>query len=231
MLNDTEFLIHITNGINTPLNQTPSFEFLPSPSQQKLLNKLNNLIYQNNNEQSDEDDDNPGIQCNYYSTHEFCQSKFNSSKSFSILHLNIHSIQLHIEDLRIMLQLLNFKFDIIAISESKLQENIEPQIDISLSGFQSPLSTPTAASKGGVLIYVANEINFKPRNDLKIYKTKELESVFIEIINPKKSNCILGVIYRHPCMDATAFNENYLQLTLEKLSHENHKKNIYNRRF
>ena len=39
-----------------------------------------------------------------------------------------------------------------------------------------------------------------------IYKKFELESTFIEIINPRKSNIIVGVIYKHPKMDVTDFN-------------------------
>ena len=33
----------------------------------------------------------------------------------------------------------------------------------------------------------------------------ELESTFIEIVNPKKSSIIVRVIYRHPSMDLTTF--------------------------
>ena len=35
--------------------------------------------------------------------------------------------------------------------------------------------------------YIANPLSYKIRNDLKIYKRFELESTFIEIINPRKS--------------------------------------------
>ena len=38
-------------------------------------------------------------------------------------------------------------------------------------------------------------------NDLKICKSKELESAFIEIINKNECNDIVGVIYRLPCMN------------------------------
>ena len=58
-------------------------------------------------------------------------------------------------------------------------------VDINISNYHDPISTPTEASKGGVLLYVNNKIpNFKPRNDLNIYSPKVLESAFIEIINP-----------------------------------------------
>ena len=59
------------------------------------------------------------------------------------------------------------------------------------------------------------------RKDLKIHKSKEVESIFIEIINKKERNTIIGCIYRHPCMDAREFNDTFLQITLEKLSYEN----------
>ena len=82
-------------------------------------------------------------------------------------------------------------------------------------------STLTAASCGGALLYINKNINFKLRNDLKIYEYKELESVFIEIINRKGKNTIVGCIYRHPCMEVTEFNDVFLQNILEKLSYEN----------
>ena len=55
--------------------------------------------------------------------------------------------------------------------------------------------TPTESDAGGTLLYISNNITYKPRKDLNIYKTCELESTFVEVINPKKSNIILGVVY------------------------------------
>ena len=39
-------------------------------------------------------------------------------------------------------------------------------------------------------------------------------------MNPKKSNIIVGMIYKHPSMDLTDFNSNYLNNLLEKISKE-----------
>ena len=47
-----------------------------------------------------------------------------------------------------------------------------------------------------------------------------MESTFIEIVNPRKSNIIVGVIYRHPSMDLTDFNCNYLNNLLENIFKE-----------
>ena len=47
-----------------------------------------------------------------------------------------------------------------------------------------------------------------------------MESTFIEITNPNKSNIIVGCIYRHPKMDLCEFTHYYLNPLLEKLAKE-----------
>ena len=73
--------------------------------------------------------------------------------------------------------------------------------------------TPTETSAGGTLLYIANDLSHECRNDLNIYKKNELESTFFDIANSRKSNIIVGVIYRHPSMELTDFNCNYLNKT------------------
>ena len=60
-----------------------------------LSNKLNNAINSNTSEEDNEDNKDFTIDYNYYSLDEFTSAKFNSSKTFSIVHLNIHSIEKH----------------------------------------------------------------------------------------------------------------------------------------
>ena len=189
-----------------------------------VIDRLNKLIEQSNNSINDESDseyDQP-ILCNYFSCNEFIEAKFQSSKKIAILHLNIHPIQKHIGELRILLHALNYKFDIIAISESKLKD--EPKVDILMKGYHPPYCTYTKAEKGGTILYVGTNLNFKPRKDLEIYENKELETSFIEILNRKESNDIVGVIYRHPKMDTNTFIENKLSYLTNKLSKEDTKK-------
>ena len=111
------------------------------------------------------------------------------------------------------------KFEIIAISETKITKQLSLLNNLNLNN-QSLEFTPTETSAVGTLLYIANHLSYKCRNDLNIYKKNELESTFIEIVNPKKSNIIVGVIYRHPSMDLTDFNCNYLNKLLENISKE-----------
>ena len=82
---------------------------------------------------------------------------------------------------------------------------------------------PTEATKGGVLIYVKEGINYRPREDLNMHRSKELESYFVEAINDKGKNSIIGVIYRHPCMDQNIFIDDYMKPLNDKLLKENKK--------
>ena len=88
--------------------------------------------------------------------------------------MNIHSLQLHKNDLDILLDALKLKFDIIAISETKLQKCMDPIHDIDLLDYNKE-STPTEAAKGGTLLYISNKLNYKPRKDLQIYEPKKIE--------------------------------------------------------
>ena len=72
------------------------------------------------------------------------------------------------------------------------------------------IDTPTESHAGrATLLYISHNIAYKPWKDFKIYKTHELESTFIEIINHKKSNIILAVVYQHRTMDVNEFNDHY----------------------
>ena len=58
-----------------------------------------------------------------------------------------------------------------------------------------------------------------------MYKSKELESIFIEIINKKNKNTFVGCIYKHPKLAIDEFNNHFLSPMLKKVSFEN--KEVY----
>ena len=68
---------------------------------------------------------------------------------------------------------------------------------------------------GDTLLYIASHLSYKPRPDLNIYKANQLESTFVEIINPKKCNIVIGCLYKHPNMDVLDFKNNYLSQIFE----------------
>ena len=65
-------------------------------------------------------------------------------------------------------------------------------------------------------------LTFKPREDLakSVYRSKLLESTFVEIECRKKANIIVGCLYKHPVMSKGDFNDNFLANLLERINRE-----------
>ena len=109
------------------------------------------------------------------------------------------------------------KFEIIAITETKITKQVSLLNNLDLNNYSFEY-TPTDTSADGTLLYIANHLSYKCHNNLNIYEKNELESTFIEIVYPQKSNIIAGVIYRHPSTDLADFNCSYLNKLLENIS-------------
>ena len=73
-------------------------------------------------------------------------------------------------------------------------------------------------------MYISDKISNKLPNDLSIYCSKQLESVFIEVLIPNKQNQLIGTVYKHLSINASKFNHEYLTDILTRIKNEN--KNI-----
>ena len=72
-------------------------------------------------------------------------------------------------------------FQILGISKSRLKHDISTTTSMQLPGFNIE-HMPTKSANGGALLYIKDTINYKLRPDLNVEKEKELESIFIEIL-------------------------------------------------
>ena len=143
----------------------------------------------------------------------------NKDKSLALFHINACFLNKKFNELEQLLSCTNKNFDGIAASETRITKNISLTNNVTMNNFSFE-SIPTEFSAGCTLLYVANHFSYKPPLDLNIYKSNELESTFIEVLNPKKSNIIIGCIYKYPSMDLNDFNTNYLNNLLDKVSKE-----------
>ena len=89
------------------------------------------------------------INCDYYDLST--KIPYSSNSKHSMFHLNLASLGLHKDELVTSLSLLDFDFDLIAVSETRIRAGIEPTYDLSLKGYKH-YKTPTMAEKGGVII-------------------------------------------------------------------------------
>ena len=105
------------------------------------------------------------------------------------------------------------------MTETRLNKSSIRNTNIDLSGYSFE-HTPTEANCWGALLYIGNNINYIVQDDLCIYRSKEKESTFTEIINSNGKNTIVGCVYQHLCMNPTEFINIYLSELLQKFSKE-----------
>ena len=186
----------------------------------KPTRKFINFFNQFNDFFSDQKENSDIRNCKYYNIDEIQSlNKLNDKHSPSLFHINSCPLTKNIEDLEFPLDSTQICFDVIAITETRISKSKFPITDINLTNY-SYKYCPTESSAGGKMLYIGNHLPYKPKNDLCIYKTTELKSIFTELINTKKSNVIIGAIYRHPYMNLDEFNDIYLNPLLDKISKE-----------
>ena len=79
------------------------------------------------------------------------------------------------------------------LNECQVKKNKEPLSNIQLSNYKHK-SSSIKSSKGGTMIYIENSLKYKVRHDL-MYKSTEIESIFIEMIESKAKNTGFLVVY------------------------------------
>ena len=74
----------------------------------------------------------------------------------------------------------------------------------------------TESLAGGSIMYISDKISYEVCNDLNMYCSKQLESVFIEVLIPNKENQLTGRVYKHPSVNVS--NKNFI---LTKIKNKN----------
>ena len=208
---------------NLPFFKLEKLQYIDQFNKQKLLNCPSFNIQSLLDSMKHNNDDNgflsDSINSSYYDSDEFSKKPC-PNKNFSLIHLNIASLQLHIDELVSLLQISNKNFDIICISETRLKEDQEILVNIDLPGY-SYFHTPTKTACGGTLIYYKNYLSAKILSQFCHSVEGIFESTFVEIKSNNKS-MVVGNIYRHPKADET-FITNFLEPTLNNIGKMNKK--------
>jgi len=152
---------------------------------------------------------------NYYSPSSFSNviNKSSENSSFSLLHNNVRSLPLHIDDLQAhLLDELNFEFDIIGISETKLCLPTQTTLNLNIPGYNFE-HVPTPLLFGGVGMYINDKLQYTV---IEKVSNEAFQALWVEIHFQNKKNVICGIIYRQhnsPNSFLTYFDE-----ALEKYS-------------
>ena len=164
----------------------------------------------------------PNSTSHFYSSLEFNSLVANrqlTENKLSFLYLNIRSIRNKFDALLNYLHLLTHKFSIIGLTETWLN-------DMDGDNFKIPGYNLTKVNRqnkggGGICIFTRENIKIKLRNDLVNEESNNnTEFLFIEILNEKCKNVIVGIIYRPPSSKFKDF-KNDLKTILTKLDKSN----------
>ena len=152
----------------------------------------------------------------YFSVENFetVSDQLNGDK-FSILHLNIRSLNKSIDNLRDFLASLKGKFSVTVLTESWYDETANKNSLFDLENYNSVHKTRKNKKRGGICIYIHKSIHFKVRNDLALFND-EIETASVETVNNILKNFIITGIYRPPKRNIKFFKDYFKELLSKK---------------
>ena len=155
----------------------------------------------------------PTVHCQYYNENDF-NTIFDTHRNpkFTILHLNIRSLNANRIELQTYLENLNIAFDVIALSEvgnTNVEENSKFFKDYNFYWDES------ITKSGGTGLFITSKFNvLRKRNDLKLPNQHQkcskyqVENTWLECEIPGiKKPILIGTVYRHPSGNIDLFNE------------------------
>ncbi len=144
------------------------------------------------------------------------QAKFSVNHNFmyTAMHLNIHSLLAKFDQLKTLLTRLNgiqIQLDFILLCETFLSDTNANMFDI--PGYNFVYKNRKVNCRGGVAIYIKDNIKFSNRPDLEINHDGEFESIVIEAnVSNTSSSVIVGEIYRVPNTSEVVSVERYEEI-------------------
>ena len=91
------------------------------------------------------------------------------NKSLSLFHINACSLNKSFGEFQHLRNFTKTMFDMILISETRIKKQVSLLNNLNINSYSFE-STPTQISTGGTLLYIANHLSYKCRNDLNIRK-------------------------------------------------------------
>lgn len=174
-------------------------EYSKSDDSENKHNVLNSSMYYNDNEILN------FMQCT-------------TKNNYKVMHLNIQSLPskfCSLQELVDNFETNNVKLDFILLCETFLHSGNSNLFQ--LQGYTFVCRNRSNMARGGVAIYIRDEIEFTERRDLEIYVEGEFESIFIEIENSGslKPRTVVGEIYRVPNSNPETSIERYDEVLMK----------------
>jgi hypothetical protein len=157
--------------------------------------------------------------CSYFTDTEF-KKNVSAIQGLSFIHFNARSLCSNFDSIKTYIQDLNKPFDVIAISETWLNEHVNIK-DYSIDNYQLYNTNRTSKRGGVVLLYVLNNYEVELITQMSLCVDDILESITVEIQIPNTKNIMVSCMYRPPGGNIEIFNE-HLQILLDSVKHKNY---------
>lgn len=218
---DGEFEL-INKGINYKLlniyNKCSSLKFEPYG-----INDYNECDFQKEIDPNNNFYKNINTNSKYLTVDECNHSKSNMKNKISFIHINARNLKANFSKIENLLNEINIKFDIIAISETWLEQDDSQESLLKLEGYTLNHITRVDRKGGGVAIYVHNSLDYKNINVMSMNVNGIMECISVELCISNRRNIIVNCTYRTPGSDLQIFTE-HIELMLKKV---NNKKSIF----
>ena len=145
-----------------------------------------------------------------------CDLQKTTRTSFTMLNLNVRSLDKNFSGLVALLHMLDYEFDVIALTEIG-KKNVLSRINMLKSKYECEYVMPKTKKCGGACIFVRKNMKYHVRNDLSL-ACVDTEDVWIEaVVNEQK--VIVGSVYCHPGTNLDNFKDD-IEKTLYMIDNE-----------
>ena len=118
-----------------------------------------------------------------------------SDKTFSVLHLNVRSLNKNFESLKELLTTTKFEFKVICITETWCTDDPRNETLFNLENYTSINQVRKHGRGGGICrcicVFIHSSLTFKLRSYVGI-NSNGIESLAIEVINKKSKNVVIN---------------------------------------
>ena len=158
---------------------------------------------------------------NKYYEEDLFHDIFKNDRGLSVIHFNVRSLRANFDKLCQCLDNLNYKFDVIAITETWMNNDTIVS-DYEIDEYDLYYVNRVNKRGGGVGIYVKNELNCKQLKQYSVTYNDIMECITIELSFSKKKNVIISCVYRTPGSCVHAFCEQ-IELLFSNITARNKK--------
>jgi len=142
-------------------------------------------------------------ECKNYKFEEFNNLNIDVNKDLKILNWNIRSLSAHYDELIGFLTCINYKFDIISLTESWLSDSNQHLYNV--DGYDSFHSLrPPGKRGGGITVLVNSDLKAKCIKNAQL-SNDCLETLFIDIKTKDNKHLFLGSVYKPPSANSEQF--------------------------